>query len=182
MIHSARCEWARMASKGSGWIFHTNGQASPEQIQFDVEPVDYFAWNTKNDILAFVLGEPITLVKGNANEVDDFIITSNVGGTPKVIPETNDFAFERTEEDGSINIYSLFDDTDEFKKVITKPEGILDWCVSMEGSFITAGLLVILCSSDMLILLFFPLVQKARYQYLGRFVLPGVTTANKGRR
>ena len=120
------------------WIFHTNGQAPPERVLFQAEPVGYFAWNAKNDILAFVLGEPITLVKGNANEVDDFIVTSNIGRTLRVIPETNDFAFERTEDDGSNIIYRLFDDTDEFKKVIAKPEGANDWTVTQEGSYITS--------------------------------------------
>lgn len=120
------------------WIFHTNGQAPPEQVLFDAEPVGYFAWNSKNDILAFVLGEPITLVKGNANEVDDIIVTSKVGRTLRVIPETNDFAFERTEEDGSQVIYRLYEETDEFRKVRTKPEGANDWTITQEGTYITS--------------------------------------------
>ncbi len=120
------------------WLFHLDGKSKPEVVMEQVEPVGYFAWNSINDVLAFVLGDPITLVKGNVNEVDDFIVTSNVGRTIKVIPGTNDFAFERTEENGDINIYRLNDATDEFAVVIKKPEGAQDWCITNEGTYITS--------------------------------------------
>lgn len=120
------------------WIFHTDGKTPPEPVLDMIEPVGYFAWNAKNDVIAFVLGEPITLIKGNVNEVDDFLVTSNVGRTLKIIPETDDFAFERNEENGEVVIYRLFDSNDEFKKVITKPENAMDWCITQEGTYITS--------------------------------------------
>lgn len=120
------------------WIFHTDGKTPPEPVLDMIEPVGYFAWNAKNDVIAFVLGETITLIKGNVNEVDDFLVTSNVGRTLKIIPETDDFAFERNEENGEVVIYRLFDTNDEFKKVITKPENAMDWCITQEGSYITS--------------------------------------------
>lgn len=120
------------------WLFHLDGKSKPEVVMEKVEPVGYFAWNSINDVLAFVLGDPITLVKGNVNQVDDFIVTSHVGRTIKVIPGTNDFAFERVEENGEVNIYRLNDTTDEFEVVIKKPEGALDWCITNEGTYITS--------------------------------------------
>jgi len=120
------------------WIFHTDGQAPPEPVLNKIEPVGYFAWNENNDVLAFVLGEPITLVKANVNTVDDEIITSNVGRTIKVVPETNDFVFERTEENGEVVIYRLAHDSNEFKKVITKPADANDWCITQKGTYITS--------------------------------------------
>lgn len=120
------------------WMFHTDGKTPPEPVLDMIEPVGYFAWNAKNNVIAFVLGEPITLIKGNVNEVDDFLVTSNVGRTLKIIPETDDFAFERNEENGEVVIYRLFDSNDEFKKVITKPENAMDWCITQEGTYITS--------------------------------------------
>ena len=120
------------------WMFHTDGKTPPEPVLDMIEPVGYFAWNAKNNVIAFVLGEPITLIKGNVNEVDDFLVTSNVGRTLKIIPETDDFAFERNEENGEVVIYRLFDSNDEFKKVITKPENAMDWCITQEDTYITS--------------------------------------------
>lgn len=120
------------------WLFHMDGKSKPEVVMEQIEPIGYFAWNNTNDVLAFLLGEPITLIKGNVYEVDDDLIASNVGRTIKLMPGTNDFAFERTEENGEKVIYHLSNDTAEFKKVITKPENAQDWCITGEGTFITS--------------------------------------------
>lgn len=120
------------------WVYHLDGKTKPEMIIEKVEPVGYFAYNSNNDILAFVLGDPITLVSANAMQVYDNIVTSNVGRTIKVIPGTNDFAFERNEENGEVIIYHYSASTGEFDKIVTKPSGANDWCITQEGTFITS--------------------------------------------
>lgn len=120
------------------WLYHLNGKTKPELILEKIEPVGYFAYNKHNDVLAFVLGQPITLVSANAMKVFDNIVTSNVGRTIKVIPGTDDFAFERTEEDGSVIIYNYAVSSGEFQKIVTKPANANDWCITQEGTFITS--------------------------------------------
>ena len=84
----------------------------------------------------FVLGEPITMVLTSAKERKDRIITSNIGKTLKTIPGTKKIAFERKEDDGSNIIYALTPSTDEFKKVIQKPDNSNEWAITMEGTYI----------------------------------------------
>ncbi|MFY0592147.1 TolB family protein [Roseivirga sp.] len=121
------------------WMFQMNGKKEPQVVFEDLAPVGYFAWNTDNDVLMFVLGRPATLVLANANEVDDKIITKNIGRTIKLIPGTKDFAFERREENGDNIIYRLDASTKTFDAVIKKPEGGSDWVISQEGTYITSS-------------------------------------------
>lgn len=120
------------------WIHHMDGETPPQLVMNDIEPVGYFAWNSKNNVLSFVLGDPVTLVKANVNEPGAKVITSNVGRSIKLIPGTDNFAFERREENGDVTIYRLFDKDNSFEKVIIKPENAMDWCISSKGSYITS--------------------------------------------
>lgn len=120
------------------WMFQMDRKREPTIVFEKIAPVGYFAWNKNNDVLMFVLGDPITMVLANSNVVDDKIITSNIGRTIKNIPGTLDFAFERTEENGEKIIYRLNKSTDEFGKVITKPENSNDWTITQEGTYITS--------------------------------------------
>lgn len=120
------------------WMFQMNGKTEPKVVFENLAPVGYFAWNTDNDVLMFVLGQPATLVMANANEVDDKIITKNIGRTIKLIPEGKDFAFERREENGDVIIYRLDAGTKELAEVIKKPTGSNDWVITQEGTYITS--------------------------------------------
>lgn len=120
------------------WLFQMDGKTEPKVVFENLAPVGYFAWNKDNDVLMFVLGQPVTLVMANANEVDDKIITKNVGRTIKVIPDTKDFAFERREENGDVVIYRLNAETKAFTEVIKKPESSSDWVITQEGTYITS--------------------------------------------
>ncbi|OEK04784.1 TolB-like translocation protein [Roseivirga misakiensis] len=121
------------------WMFQMDGKKSPKVVFEDLAPVGYFAWNKDNDVLMFVLGRPATLVLANANEVDDKIITKNIGRTIKLIPGSKDFAFERREENGDVVIYRLNDETKAFTEVIKKPSGASDWAITQEGTYITSA-------------------------------------------
>ncbi len=120
------------------WMFQMDRKTKPSIIFEKIAPVGYHAWNTKNDVLMFVLGDPVTAVFANATKVDDDIITSNIERTIKLIPGTNDFAFERTEETGEKVIYRLDAGNREFSKIIQKPEGASDWTITQDGTFITS--------------------------------------------
>lgn len=120
------------------WMFQMDGKAKPRVVFEDLAPVGYFAWNVSNDVLMFVLGQPATLVMANANEVDDKIITKNIGRTIKLIPDSKDFAFERREENGDVIIYRLDAETKAFGEVIKKPTGSSDWVITQEGTYITS--------------------------------------------
>lgn len=119
------------------WLFPMEGKASPRVIFEKIAPVGYFAWN-KDQILMFVLGQPATLVKANPNNVDDKIITSNIGRTIKVIPESPDFAFEKREENGDITIYRLNSVNNETTAIIKKPKGASDWAITQQGTYVTS--------------------------------------------
>ena len=120
------------------WMFQMDGKAKPRVVFENLAPVGYFAWNGDNDVLMFVLGQPATLVMANANEVDDKIITNNIGRTIKLIPDTKDFAFERREENGDMIIYRLNANTKAYTQVIKKPTGSSDWVITQEGTYITS--------------------------------------------
>ncbi|WP_420386626.1 TolB family protein [Roseivirga sp.] len=119
------------------WMYHMDGKGAPQLIFDKIQPVGYFAINEK-DVLMFVLGEPVTMVLANMEEVDDDIITSNIGRTIRTIPGTKDFTFERREDNGSWFIYTLNKTTKEFTKVVEKPEGASDWTITGEGTYITS--------------------------------------------
>lgn len=119
------------------WMYHLDMKKAPQLIFDKIEPVGYFAIS-EQDVLMFVLGEPITMVMANMTVVDDDIITSNIGRTIRVIPGSTDFTFERTEEDGSHFIYRLDKASKEFSKVVEKPEGASDWTITQEGTYITS--------------------------------------------
>ena len=90
-----------------------------------------------NDVLMFILGQPTTAVIANAEKVNDKIITSNISRTIKLIPDSNNFAFERTKETGTKIIYQLDASSKEFPKVIEKLEGTSDWVITQNGTSIT---------------------------------------------
>ena len=120
------------------WMFQMDGKTDPSLVFEKTAPVGYFAWNTNNEVLMFVLGSPVTAVIANAEKVNDEIVTSNIGRTIRLIPGTNDFAFERREESGEVIIYKLDASSREFSKIITKPEGSVDWTITQDGTFITS--------------------------------------------
>lgn len=119
------------------WMFSMDGRQEPRLVFEKIAPVGYFAWNDDN-VLMFVLGQPATLVYANANAVNDKIITSRIGRTIKVIPNSPDFAFERSEENGDIVIYRLNGTDGSFEKIITKPKSSRDWAITGDGTFITS--------------------------------------------
>ncbi|MBO3697478.1 hypothetical protein [Roseivirga sp. E12] len=119
------------------WMFPMEGKESPRVIFEKIAPVGYFAWN-KDEILMFVLGQPASLVMANPNEVDDKIITSNIGRTIKVVPDSPDFTFERREENGEVMIYRLNSVNKETIPIIKKPESSRDWAITQEGTYITS--------------------------------------------
>lgn len=119
------------------WMYHMDKKQEAKVIFEKIMPVGYFAIQDK-DVLMFVLGNPVTLVLANMEEVNDDIITSNVGRTIRSVPGTNEFTFERTEEDGSVMIYRLERVKNEFFEVIKKPEGASDWTISPEGTYYTS--------------------------------------------
>lgn len=119
------------------WMYHMDKKSAPQLIFEKIQPVGYFAISEK-DVLMFVLGEPVTMVLANMNEVDDDIITSNIGRTIRTIPGTGKFTFERREEDGSNFIYDLDKQTKLFNKVVQKPTGASDWTITEEGTYITS--------------------------------------------
>lgn len=119
------------------WMYHLDTKKVPQLIFDKIEPVGYFAIS-EQDVLMFVLGQPVTMVMANMNEVDDDIITSNIGRTIRAIPGSTDFTFERTEDDGSNFIYRLNKTSKEFSKVVQKPEGASDWTITQEGTYITS--------------------------------------------
>lgn len=119
------------------WRFPMDGKASPQLIFENIAPVGYFAWNM-DQILMFVLGDPARLVLANPNNLDDKIITSNVGRTIKVVPNSPDFTFERREENGDIMIHLLNGVNKELTPVIKKPASASDWAITQEGTYITS--------------------------------------------
>lgn len=119
------------------WMYQMDGKTAPKLIFEKIAPVGYFAM-VDLDVLMFVLGQQATLVLANMNEVDDRIITSNIGRTIRAIPGSKDFTFERREEDGSIFIYRLKRTEELFNKVIQKPERSSDWTITQEGTYITS--------------------------------------------
>ena len=119
------------------WMYQMDGKTEPKLIFEKIAPVGYFAM-VDLDVLMFVLGQPATMVLANMNEVDDRIITSNIGRTIRSVPGSKDFTFERREEDGSIFIYRLERPEELFNKVIQKPEGASDWTITQEGTYITS--------------------------------------------
>jgi len=119
------------------WLFPMDGKASPQLIFEKIAPVGYFAWNM-DQVLMFVLGDPASLVLANPNDVDDKIITSNVGRTIKVVPDSPDFTFERREENGDVMIHVLNGVSKMLKPIIKKPVGASDWAITQEGTYITS--------------------------------------------
>lgn len=119
------------------WMYHMDDKRQPQVIFEKIMPVGYFAIQDK-DVLMFVLGNPATLVLANMEEVNDDIINSNIGRTIRSIPGTNEFTFERTEEDGSVIIYRLERQKNEFSEVIKKPVGAGDWTISPEATYYTS--------------------------------------------
>ncbi len=119
------------------WMYHMDGKSEPQLIFDKIQPVGYFAISER-DILMFVLGQPVTMVMANMEEVDDDIITSNIGRTIRLIPGTKDFTFERREENGTTLIYRLNKSSKQFTKVVEKPKGASDWTITGEGTYITS--------------------------------------------
>ncbi len=119
------------------WMFPMQGKSNPTLIFEKIAPVGYFAWNM-DQILMFVLGQPASLVLANPNEVDDKIITSNIGRTIKTVPNSANFTFERREENGDIMIHVLNTANNELIPVIKKPSGASDWAITQEGTYITS--------------------------------------------
>lgn len=119
------------------WLFPMMGKESPTVIFEKIAPVGYFAWNM-DQILMFVLGQPASLVLANPNNVDDKIITSNIGRTIKVVPNSPDFTFERREENGDVMIHVLDAVNNELRSIIKKPSGASDWAITQEGTYITS--------------------------------------------
>lgn len=120
------------------WLFPMDGKQSPKVIFEKIAPVGYFAWSN-DEVLMFVLGRPsASLVIANVNNVDDKIITNNIGRTIKVVPGSNNFTFERTESDESVMIHVLNSKTKKFTPVVKKPEGASDWVITQEGTYITS--------------------------------------------
>ncbi len=119
------------------WMFPIEGKKSPSLIFEKIAPVGYFAWN-KDQVLMFVLGQPASLVMANPNEVDDKIITSNIGRTIKVVPDSPNFTFEKREENGDMMIHVLNTVNNELTPVIKKPQGANDWAITQEGTYITS--------------------------------------------
>jgi len=119
------------------YLYQINSKKKPVVLVDGISPVGYHAWNGMN-IVMFVLGDPITMVLTNYKERNNRIITSNIGRTLNPIPNSKNFAFERNEEDKTVMIYSLSPDTDEFEKVIQKPENSSDWTITKQGTYITS--------------------------------------------
>ncbi|WP_339699321.1 hypothetical protein [uncultured Roseivirga sp.] len=119
------------------WLFHLNTKKSPQLVFEDIAPVGYHAWSGSN-VAMFVLGTPVTLLMANAREPGEKKITDNIGRTLKLIPETTDFAFERTEENGDKNIYRLNSATARFELTVKKPENSSDWTITNEGTYVTS--------------------------------------------
>lgn len=119
------------------WLFPMTGKESPKVIFEKIAPVGYFAWNM-DQILMFVLGQPASLVLANPNNVDDKIVTSNIGRTIKVVPGSPNFTFERREENGDNMIHVLNAVNNELTPVIKKPAGASDWAITQEGTYITS--------------------------------------------
>lgn len=119
------------------WMFPIEGKEAPRLIFEKIAPVGYFAWN-QDQILMFVLGQPASLVLANPNDVDDKIITSNIGRTIKNVPNTTSFCFERIGDDRSSSIYTVNNDGSNMSLVIKKPEGSSDWAITQEGTYITS--------------------------------------------
>ncbi|WP_286757086.1 hypothetical protein [Roseivirga sp. UBA838] len=119
------------------WLYQMDGKTEPQLLFEKIQPVGYFAYH-EGDVLMFVLGQPVTLVLANTSVVDDDIITSNVGRTIRHIPGTNEFTFERREENGSTIIYRLERSKNEFFKVIEKPANASDWTITGQGTYITS--------------------------------------------
>jgi Tol biopolymer transport system component len=118
------------------WYFHLVGKTPPSVTFDDLAPVGYHAWSDDH-VLMFILGTPTTLLLTDVKKRNDKIVTSNIGRTIRAIPKTSDFAFERTEESGEINIYKAFRDG-KFELITKKPENGSDWTVTQEGTFITS--------------------------------------------
>lgn len=119
------------------WLFHLNTKKKPQLVFEDLAPVGYHAWNG-SDVATFVLGNPITLVLTNAKERYDRKITDNIGRTLRAMPGTPDFAFERAEENGRVNIYRLSTSNGAFDLIVQKPEKASDWTITKEGTFVTS--------------------------------------------
>lgn len=118
------------------WYFHLVGKTPPSVTFDNLAPVGYHAWSDDH-VLMFILGSPTTLLLTDVKERNDKIVTSNIGRTIKALPKTPDFVFERTEENGDINIYKAFR-TGKFELIVKKPEKASDWVVTQEGTFITS--------------------------------------------
>ena len=118
------------------WYFHLVGKTKPSVTFDNLAPVGYHAWSDDH-VLMFILGTPTTLLMTDVKERNDKIVTSNIGRTIKAIPKTPDFAFERTEESGEINIYKAFRNG-RFELIVKKPENASDWTITQEGTFVTS--------------------------------------------
>lgn len=119
------------------WKFQKDGNGTPEVAFKDIAPVGYFAWNDKSALM-FVLGRPATLVFANADGSNKKTITNNIGRTIKLIPGTQDFTYERREENGDVSIYQLNSAQQKAKVVIKKPSGASDWGITKNGTYITS--------------------------------------------
>ncbi len=119
------------------WKFHLKSQTTPSLVFDDIAPVGYFAWN-KKEVLMFVLGRPASLVISKAKRSKPDTIINNIGRTIKLIPGTQNFAFERREENGTIFIYKLNRSDKSFTKIVEKPANSSDWGITQQGTYITS--------------------------------------------
>lgn len=119
------------------WQFSMDNEEAPRVVFKKIAPVGYFAWN-QEQVLMFVLGQPASLVLANENELEEKIITNNVGRSIKTMPKSSDFTFERTEENGDKVIYVLNSINYKLIRVVKKPQGSNDWVITQKGTYITS--------------------------------------------
>lgn len=104
------------------WRFPLAG-GEPDLLLPDVKPVGYHAWSGTEDLVLFVLGEPITLQHARRGDGPGKILLENVGRALHPVPGSRQIAFVHKPSEAEWTIRTVDVATGELATVLaTRPE------------------------------------------------------------
>lgn len=114
----------------------------PYELLKDIEPVGYQAWINPNEILLFVLGEPMRLERADISSGKSVVLDTQIGASLYRIPHTSSMSYSRSQSPENKNpIWQLmqYNPSKNSKQVLTNlPKGAYYYAWTPDGKALAA--------------------------------------------
>ncbi len=114
------------------WRFPLSG-GDPDLLLPDVKPVGYHAWSGSDDLVLFVLGEPITLQHAQRGDGTGKVLAENVGRALHPVPGSRRVSFVHKESESRWTIRAVDLATGEMRTLLETRPGREDFAWSPSG-------------------------------------------------